>query len=144
MQVSKVAQELNVSTDTVRYYTRIGLLSPQKSALNGYKTYNANDFQRLKFILSARQLGFSVKDIEQILTHADQGTTACPMVRNLLEHRLQETENQFKQTKVLRKKMQEAIVQWQQLPDKAPSKEMICHLIESFTNQIDKGVLAND
>jgi cytochrome c-type biogenesis protein CcmH/NrfG len=40
--------------------------------------------------------------------------------------------------------MQEAIVKWQQLLDKAPSKEMICHLIESFTNQTDKGVLAND
>jgi DNA-binding transcriptional MerR regulator len=120
------------------------LLSPKKSGLNGYKTYSSKSFQRLKFILSARQLGFSVRDIEQILDHADQGTTACPMVRNLQEQRLQETENQFKQTKALPKKMQEAIVKWQQLLDKAPSKEMICHLIESFTNQTDKGVLAND
>jgi DNA-binding transcriptional MerR regulator len=69
------------------------LLSPKKSGLNGYKTYSSKSFQRLKFILSARQLGFSVRDIEQILDHADQGTTACPMVRNLQEQRLQETEN---------------------------------------------------
>jgi MerR family Zn(II)-responsive transcriptional regulator of zntA len=66
------------------------------------------------------------------------------MLRNLLVQRLQETENQFKQTKASHKKKQEAILQWQQLPEKAPSKALICHLIESFTNQSDKGVLAND
>ena len=78
------------------------------------------------------------------MAHADQGTTACPMVRHLLEKRLLETENQFQQTQALRQKMQEAIVQWQQLPDKEPSKEMICHLIESFSMQQEKEGLASD
>tara|TARA_R110001583_G_scaffold186189_4_gene346835 strand:+ start:232 stop:654 length:423 start_codon:yes stop_codon:yes gene_type:complete len=140
MQVSAVAKDLKVSPDTIRYYTRIGLVVPKKSKVNGYKKYNKNEIQRLSFILSARQLGFSVKDIQQILIHADKGDSACPMVRQLLERRLLDTEYQFKQMQTLRNNMQEAIVHWQSLPNKAPSKEMICHLIESFSLQHDKEV----
>jgi DNA-binding transcriptional MerR regulator len=58
MKVSNLAKALNTTADTVRYYTKIGLLHPQKSQLNGYMFYNAKQQQRLSFILTARHLGF--------------------------------------------------------------------------------------
>ena len=64
MQVIQLAKMLGVSPDTVRYYTRIGLLVPKKSIENGYKFYSSNEQNRLRFILSARDLGFSVDDIK--------------------------------------------------------------------------------
>jgi MerR family transcriptional regulator, Zn(II)-responsive regulator of zntA len=135
MKVSELANVLNISPDTVRFYTRNGLLSPQKNSVNGYKSYQAKDQQRLAFIVSARQLGFSVNDISHILNEADQGHSACGLVRQLIEQKLIETERQFQQTLALRNRLQLAITDWQDKPDKAPSSEMICHLIEGFMEE---------
>ncbi len=135
MRVGELAKRLSVTPDTVRFYTREGLLSPEKSVENGYKQYGKVEVERLKFILSARQLGFSVKDVEQILHQADHGDSACPLVRDLIQQRLEKTELQYQRSRALREKMRIAIEQWQLLPDKGPSKEMICHLIASFNQQ---------
>lgn len=136
MKVGELAQKLDVTPDTVRYYTRIGCLSPVKSMNNGYKHYGEDDQDRLHFILSARQLGFSVNDIAQILDEAAKGMTACPLVRELLEKRLQETEALFQRTLALRNRMHAALHEWQDKPDKAPSGHMVCHLIEGLNGSV--------
>lgn len=133
MRVTELANALNTTPDTVRYYTRIGLIKPIKSPENGYKSYGQMVQQRLKFILSARQLDFSVDEIRDILTESDKGHTACPLVREIVEHRLAETEKQFQSALLLRKKLKNAISDWQNKPDKAPTGHMICHLIEGET-----------
>ncbi len=132
MKVSELAESLTITADTVRFYTRNGFITPQKNQINGYRHYSDHDKSRLRFIVNARKLGFSVNDIEHILRQADHGGSACPLVRSLIEQRLQETEAQYQESKALREKMKIAISQWQSLPDKKPSNAMICHLIENF------------
>lgn len=133
MKVNELSKLLHITPDTVRYYTRIALLSPIKDSINGYNYYTESDQRRLRFILSARQLGFSIKEIKQILTESDKGHTACPLVRELLHKRLEETEHEFQEALTLRNRMQQAMEDWQDKPDKAPSGHMICHLIEEFS-----------
>lgn len=130
MIVSELAKSLDTTPDTVRYYTRLGLLQPNKSE-NGYNFYPPHQISRLKFILSARYLGFSVADIKQILTESDDGKSACPLVRTLIKQRLAETEQQFKAMLTLRTKMKSAIKQWENMEDKCPTSDMVCHLIDS-------------
>ena len=134
MKVSQLAKRLNVAPDTVRFYTRIGLILPKVNVQNGYKEYSNLDLQRLNFIFSARQLGFSVKDIEKILAEADSGRSSCPIVRDLVEKRLKETEEKFQQMVALRSRMRAAVKQWKEKPDMTPTSEMICHLIEEFSS----------
>ena len=133
MQVRLLAEMLGVSPDTVRYYTRIGLLEPKKSIDNGYKFYSPNDQNRLRFILSARDLGFSVDDIKQIFHKADEEESPCPTVRRLIDNRLHETEQRFQDTLRLRARMHTAVKNWGDKPDKKPSGNVICHLIDEFT-----------
>jgi len=130
MLVNQLAKYLSVSPDTVRYYTRINLLHPQINPVNGYREYGDKDSRRLKFILSARQIGFSVNDIKHILTEADEQKSPCPTVRRLIEQRLQETEQRFEETLQLRDRMRKASEEWSLLPDRPPTGKMICHLIE--------------
>lgn len=132
MKVSQLANALKVAPDTVRFYTRIGFIKPQINQNNGYKQYSKKDQERLRFILSARHLGFTVKDIRKILEESDKGKTSCPLVRKIIETRLEETEQQFRETQALRDRMQQAVVDWKSKPNQAPSSEMICHLIEEF------------
>ncbi|MAM70655.1 MAG: MerR family transcriptional regulator [Gammaproteobacteria bacterium] len=133
MRVNNIAKALGVSGDTVRYYTRIGYIRPHKNANNGYKEYSKKDATRLKFILSARQLGFSVTDIGNIIQEAEKGKVACPLVRQLIDQRLQETEKRFLETVELFERMKAAVMDWQDKPDKEPTGDMICHLIENFS-----------
>ena len=133
MLVNEVAKTLKIGPETVRFYTRIKLLQPQKNRFNGYREYGNKDIHRLKFILAARQLGFSVDDVQQILADADKKRSPCPEVRRLLAKRLQETELRFREMQQLRKKMKKAVAQWKEIPDMEPTGQMICHLIEEFT-----------
>jgi DNA-binding transcriptional MerR regulator len=137
MHVNQLAHSLKVSTDTVRFYTKIAFLRPVKSAVNGYKVYDESDRQRLRFIVSARQLGFSVGDIGQILEQADQGLSPCPLVRRLIDQRLQETEQRYQQTARLRERMRAAVQEWSLRPHSVPDGHSLCRLIEDFMQYPD-------
>ena len=135
MKVVEIARKVEVTADTVRFYTRIGILNPTKNYENGYREYSDQDVNRLRFVLSARQLGFSVEDIQKILGHADNKESPCPTVRRLIDQRLHETEQRFQEVKLLRERMTQAVAQWSKQPDKVPDGDMICHLIEGFSLQ---------
>ncbi|WP_024602418.1 MerR family DNA-binding protein [Pseudoalteromonas sp. TB41] len=108
---------------------------PIKNTENGYKSYNQQAQQRLKFILSARQLDFSVEEIKEILLVADNGSTACPLVREIVEHRLAETEKKFNDALILRNVLRSAIDDWKSKPDKSPTGDMLCHLIQGCNDE---------
>ena len=132
MRVKQMAQQLGVTADTIRFYTRNGILSPQKNQINGYRKYGEKDIQRMRFIISARQLGFSVNDIKDILVEADNHHSPCPTVRRIIKERLEETENQFNEMVKLRQRMDHAIRDWEHKPDSMPDGKTICALIEEF------------
>lgn len=130
MKVKELAKALNTTVDTVRYYSRIGFITPIKNPTNGYKMYGLKAQERLKFILSARQLDFSVDEIKKIMAVADTGNAPCPLVKGILEQRLEETEKQFQATLQLRKKLRDALFDWKNKPSMVPTGNMVCHLIE--------------
>ncbi len=136
MQVSQLAKKAGVSADTVRFYTKEGLLRPHKSPINGYQQYDKSDFQRLTFTRKARQLGFSLKEIHEILSQADDHNSPCPMVRNLFEKHLIQVEQQIKDLQSLRQRMQDAMGVWQKMPDGAPDGQTICQLIENWDQHL--------
>ena len=132
MRVNQLAKTLGVTPDTVRFYTRIKVLQPKKSKGNSYREYSEKDISRLKFVLSARQLGFTVDDIQEILAQADKKESPCPTVRRLIDQRLHDTEQRFLEMVRLRERMVLAVDEWSGKPDRAPTGHMICHLIEEF------------
>lgn len=143
MYVKQLAEIMEVTQDTVRHYTRIKLLNPIRSQSNGYQVYTAADQQRLKFIISARQLGFSIKDIQQIVAQSEQGNCPCPLTRQLIAKRLEETERLFQETLKLRTRMQAAVKQWENSSDGAVSAD-ICSLIESFVDPLNEQVSSEE
>ena len=133
MKVKQLATRNNISPDTVRHYTRIGLITPTKNPENSYKQYSRADEQRLQFIIQAKSLGFSLHDIETMIMQSQQGQSACPKVRELMELRLSEIEQKIATMQATYQKMQHAVKHWQNLPNCIPTGEHVCHLIENFT-----------
>ena len=132
MFISELAQRAQVSAQIVRYYTRIGLLMPAGRANNGYRLFIESDIQRLKFIRKAKLLGFTLKEIAQILAKANHGETPCPLVREVFEQHLQENRRKLEELMKLQHKLEEILAQWKSMPNGMPNGETVCHLIESI------------
>ncbi|MCP5169413.1 MAG: MerR family DNA-binding protein [Hahellaceae bacterium] len=132
MQASQLARRAGVAVDTVRFYTKQGLLKPLRNPNNGYQMYDHDDYQRLVFARKARQLGFSLKDIQEILSQAAQQNSPCPMVRELFERHLEQVEQQLRDLHSLRERMRSALAVWETMPDGSPDSQSICQLIERW------------
>jgi DNA-binding transcriptional MerR regulator len=132
MKVSELARKAGVSADTVRFYTREGLLRPARDPHNGYQRYSTADLQRLRFARKARQLGFSLREVTDILHDADEQRSPCPQVRDLFTQKLHDVEQQLLELTELRDRMRAAMNQWQSMPDGAPDGHTICRLIEHW------------
>jgi MerR family copper efflux transcriptional regulator len=77
MRIGELAQRAGVGIDTVRYYEREGLLRPPPRAASGYRSYAAVDVQRLRFVRRAKQLGFTLPQVRELL--ALSGNTGLDM-----------------------------------------------------------------
>jgi len=136
MTVRDVAAMAKVVPEVVRYYSRIGLIKPQKNRKNGYKLYDENDVARLVFIRKAKHLGYTLKEIKKILSHSTSGTSPCPMVRRIIESRIEENRQRLDDMMSLQTRMENAIEQWKHMPDGIPDGNSVCVLIESFTHEL--------
>lgn len=90
MLIGDLAKRAGVSIDTIRYYERQGLISPQKVKSSGYRDFNAAAPERLTFILRAKKLGFSLKEIRTLLLLKENPAATCGDVRHLAEEKLQD------------------------------------------------------
>ena len=132
MTASVLAKRSNMPLFTVRYYTRIGLLKPSRDVRNGYKVYKQSDKNRLRFIAAAKELGFTLAEIEEILDHAAHSDSPCPMVREIAEKRVKENKEKIRELKRLQKRLESAVEKWKSMKDSVPDGHSVCRLIESF------------
>ena len=138
MTASVLAKKADVPLFTVRYYTRIGLLKPSRDLRNGYKVYKPADRDRLKFISAAKELGFTLSEIEEILDHAAHSESPCPMVRDIVEKRLRENKEKIRELKRLQARLESAVDMWRSMKNSQPDGHSVCRLIESFA-EAEKG-----
>ena len=135
MKVTDLARQAGATADTVRHYTRIGLLQPRRDPDNGYQIYDDEALSHLRFIQKARLLGFSLHDIGTIVHHKHSGTSPCPMVRGLMARQLPRVREQIAELQQQLTRMEQAVLAWEEMPDRGPDDDAICPLIEHWNNQ---------
>ena len=131
MTVIGLARKTGVPAHVVRYYARIGLLKPARDHDNGYKLFTQNDVCRLLFIRNAQNLGYTLTEIEKILSEAEKGNTPCPVVREIILKRIKENRYRVDELLKFHSRMEEAIAQWGRMPTGIPDGYSVCHLIEA-------------
>ena len=132
MTVSELARRAGITADTVRHYTRSGLLVPIRDESNGYNCYSSGDLTRLLFIRKARLLGFSVGNVRDILKESSHCHSPCPQVRKLMGQHLQENRRRLQDLEKLQVRMEHAAALWANMPDGMPDGEAVCQLIEAI------------
>ena len=67
--IGELARAAGVHVETVRYYERRGLVEPPPRTASGYRQYSADDLWRLQFVVRAKQLGFTLAEVAELLGH---------------------------------------------------------------------------
>lgn len=83
-----LARATGCNIETIRYYEKAGLLPDPPRTRAGYRTYSATHATRLRFILRARELGFSMDDIRGLLGLEEGAVPTCSEVKDRTERHL--------------------------------------------------------
>ena len=102
MHIGRLAANANVSVDTVRYYERAQLLPTPTRTTSGYRTYPASTVERLQFIRRAKDLGFSLDEIRDLLALSDQRGTGVSEIWEIAARRLADVETRLAELSRLR------------------------------------------
>src|SRR5437016_2985690 len=95
LSIGQVAHRTGVGVETVRFYEREGLLEPPPRRASGYRQYSEQVVKRIHFIKRAQQLGFSLKEITELLMLRVDGQTSCEEVRQRTEAKIAEVERKL-------------------------------------------------
>jgi MerR family copper efflux transcriptional regulator len=87
MNIGEAAKASGVSAKMIRYYEQIGLISPAARTMSGYRVYSDSDVHTLRFVRRARDLGFTVEQMSELvgLWH-DRGRSSADVKRIVLSH----------------------------------------------------------
>lgn len=83
MRIQEAARQSGMPAKTIRFYEEIGLVRPAARAANGYRQFDESSVRTLKFIQRARNLGFTVEDIQRLLSLWQDKRRASSEVKKL-------------------------------------------------------------
>ncbi len=106
VQIGKLAKSLNITTRTIRYYEEIGIMGPPERLVGGTRTYNQDDILRLKFILKLKELGISLKEMQELAENYDINQqnfhTITPKIIEMLDLHISKVDNKIANLSSLR------------------------------------------
>lgn len=95
-QIGELAKLLTVSTDTLRYYEKHGLILATARSDAGYRLYNEESLGRMRFIIRAKKVGFSLNEIKELLSiQVDKTSHSCADVKSLTQEKLEQVERKM-------------------------------------------------
>lgn len=95
LTVGKLAKEAGVNLQTIRYYEKRKLIPPAKRTPNGYRQYSPNIVRRVLFIKRAQELGFSLREIQELLNLRRTSSNTCSQVCQKTEVKIHEIEKKI-------------------------------------------------
>ena len=88
LQIGQVAQKTGLSVDAIRFYEKQGLVPRPARTQGGYRLYRQPEIADLEFIQKAQQLGFSLKEIQELFSIQRHPQESCAHVRDLIAQKL--------------------------------------------------------
>ncbi|MEI2577367.1 MerR family transcriptional regulator [Scytonema sp. PRP1] len=135
--IGELSQRVDLPTQTIRYYERLGLLNQPKRTESKYRIYSQEDEERLRFIQKAKRFGLSLEEIKKLIDINALGALPCVNLKAMVKQHIDELERRIHELTALQ---QELLSRYEQiealLPDSpaVPNDTIyngkICGLIE--------------
>jgi Hg(II)-responsive transcriptional regulator len=131
LSIGQVAQRAGVGVETVRFYEREGLLEEPPRRASGYRQYSEQVVKRIGFIKRAKEPGFSLKEMSELLLLRVDAQTSCDEVRQRTEAKLAEVERKL----VELQRMRQALLQVASLCI-GPGPTARCPMLDALDQQV--------
>lgn len=127
---AQLARLAGISTDTLRFYERKGLLPKPPRSKNNYRQYPLSALSRVQLIRSALCIGFTTGELAFILKERDLGGAPCTKVRRLAQHKLEELTKEIRHLISERERLQQILQDWDHRLQSNPNRP--ARLLESL------------
>lgn len=95
LKAGELAKQAQVNVETLRYYEREGLLPLPERSEAGYRLYPLQTVQQVRFIKRAQELGFTLKEIKELLVLQAQSDATAEEVKVLAQNKLKVIEDKI-------------------------------------------------
>jgi len=129
MLISELAKATGVSPKTIRYYETLGLLKPARRTKGNYRVYDESAIPMLQFIRHAERLGFSLKDIRQVLGVWRRKGVTCGIVQQIAQQKLERVDALLRELMALRERLQRLIEALTDPHNCGPKHPCICRYV---------------
>lgn len=128
--VSYLAREVGINLETVRFYERKGLLPKPRRSASGYRLYTTDAVRRLKFIKRAQELGFSLREILQLLALRMSPKANNAEIRRRTESKIAEIEKKIKTLESMKQVLRKLVESCSECAPHSP-----CPILESLEGE---------
>ena len=105
MKIGEVAKRSGVGIETIRFYEREGLLQEPERRPSGYRQYNESTLKRLEYISRAKELGFTLAEIRELLDLSFAAHLGCDHIRQRAEGKITDIENKIRNLQKMRRSL---------------------------------------
>lgn len=106
-RIGQIAELADVTPDTIRYYEKQQMMDHEVRTEGGFRLYTGKDLQRLKFIRHARQLGFTLDSIRELLSiRIDPEHHTCQESKSIVQARLSEVQARIEELQTMQRSLQ--------------------------------------
>ena len=120
LRSGELARATGISTDTLRHYERLKLLSVPRRSPGNYRLYSPETAHRVRLIRRALAVGFSLPELARILKVRDDGGAPCRQVKRLLEEKLAQLEEQIADLGAMREHLRAVLKDWEERLTRTP------------------------
>lgn len=107
LKISELAARTGLSAHTIRFYEKNGLINASDRSDAGYRYYNDDDVRRAEFVKTARNTGFSLDDIGQLLSiRVDKKSHSCQDVTDITRQKLDQVNTKIAELKSIQQTLQ--------------------------------------
>lgn len=110
LQRGGLAKRTGCNLETVRYYEKIGLMPEPPRTEGGYRVYDTTHERRLRFVLRARELGFTLDEIRELLCLVDERNAPCAEARDLAAAHLEDVRAKIADLKRMERVLKDVVV----------------------------------
>lgn len=103
--IGELSRRVNLPAQTIRYYERLGLLTPPKRTASRYRIYSADEEERLVFIQKAKRFGLSLDEIKRLIDLRADGVLPCADLQAMVKQHLAELDQHIQDMLTLRQEL---------------------------------------
>ncbi len=111
MKIGEVAKRSGVGIETIRYYEREGVLAEPERRPSGYRQYDESVVERLQFIRRAKELGFTLAEIKELIALWVDDDTRCKHVRERAEQKIADIEQKISSLQKMKRSLKKVLMQ---------------------------------